>query len=96
MKIQLIYQVEVADDLDRSELLDEVAAVIAEHGKVIAQNEVVAEDRFIVNGTVKGKPDERWQATVYAQDEAEAEDKAKKAAPKGTEYTVAVVRSAPR
>jgi hypothetical protein len=93
MRYTLIYDIELEDSADANAVLEEGAAWLeGEKGASIysfAANS--AERPFSVYGVIKGRPDERWNQSVMAQDPAQAEEKAKALADEGTERTVAVV-----
>lgn len=96
MNLTLRFKVTAPDDTDHERLVDEVASGLEERGLTVVSKGQSSNDLpFTVLGVVKGKPSERWQEDVMAQDEDEAESKAHELAPDGQQRTVAAVLPGP-
>jgi len=79
MRVQLTFSAEFPDDVDADEIRDKIAGKLADAGGNVVDRIVSVRDTgrlYSVVGLIKGKPTERWEATVRAQDSNEAETKA--------------------
>lgn len=91
MRASVTYELrDLPDDADPNAVLAQGVEVLNDAGFKVASNSVARFDQdYTVVGVVKGQPERRWREVVKAESYEEAEAKARNAAPKGQERTVA-------